>query len=172
MAFSPIFKLSVRRTLSSGEEVLVGVLAQSHQGIFFQYDDAYLARYGNLSPFTLQASTALQAAPKQPHRGLHGFFGDSLPDGWGLLLQDRVFRQHGILPMQLTAMDRLAFVGAGGAGALSYAPESDYATESQEAWNLATLGLEAQALFVRQNSVSSSLHYPPPDSYDILGTEG
>jgi serine/threonine-protein kinase HipA len=147
MSFKPIQKLSVSRTLSMGEVVPVGVIAQNRQGVFFQYDADYVNRFGNLSPFMLQASTELQRAPKQPHGGLHGVFADSLPDGWGLLLQDRVFRQHGVLPAQVTAMDRLAFVGDRGVGALAFVPESDYQTSNYDAIDLATLGLEAQAVF-------------------------
>lgn len=147
MSFKPLQKLNVTRTLSTGACVLVGVLAQNRQGVFFQYQADYLQRFGNLSPFSMQASTALQVAPAEPHAGLHGVFADSLPDGWGLLLQDRVFRQHGILPSQVTAMDRLAFVGSKGTGALTFSPESDYQTTGQEVIDLATLGLEAQAVF-------------------------
>ncbi|EMR4053841.1 type II toxin-antitoxin system HipA family toxin [Acinetobacter nosocomialis] len=147
MNFKPIQKLSVTRTLTTGEVVSVGVLAQNSQGVFFQYDTNYLSRFNNLSPFTLQTSNILQPAPKQPHTGLHGLFADSLPDGWGLLLQDRVFRQHGILPAQITAMDRLAFVGSRGMGALAFSPVSHYQTSDHDEVDLATLGLEAQALF-------------------------
>lgn len=147
MAFKPIQKLSVTRTLSTGEAVSLGVLAQNHQGVFFQYAADYLKQFGNLSPFTLLATTALQAAPKEPHSGLHGIFTDSLPDGWGLLLQDRIFRQNGILPAHVTAMDRLAFVGNRGMGALSFSPESDYQPTNLDDIDLATLGLQAQALF-------------------------
>jgi hypothetical protein len=43
MAFKPIQKLSVNRTLSTGQVVWVGTLAQNSQGIFFQYDEAYLS---------------------------------------------------------------------------------------------------------------------------------
>ncbi|WP_439653106.1 hypothetical protein [Providencia manganoxydans] len=53
MSFKPIQKLAVTRTLSSGEQVAVGVLAQNRQGVFFQYADSYLQQFGNLSPFTL-----------------------------------------------------------------------------------------------------------------------
>ena len=147
MDFKPVQKLNVMRTLATGDCVQVGVLAQNRQGVFFQYEADYLQQFGNLSPFTLQDSISLQVAPAQPHAGLHGVFADSLPDGWGLLLQDRVFRQHGILPTQVTAMDRLAFVGSKGTGALAFTPESDYQTTHQEEIDLATLGLEAQAVF-------------------------
>lgn len=43
--------------------------------------------------FVLNGAVALlEAAPRQPHHGVHGVFGGCLPDGWGLLLQDRIFR--------------------------------------------------------------------------------
>ena len=147
MSFKPLQKLSILRTLSTGERVPVGVLAQNRQGVFFQYDETYVNQFGNLSPFTLQGNTQIQAAPKHPHQGLHGVFGDSLPDGWGMLLQDRIFRQKGILPAQVTAMDRLAFVGDKGMGALSFLPVSEFSSETQTDIDVATLGLEAQNLF-------------------------
>ncbi|MEH0691005.1 type II toxin-antitoxin system HipA family toxin [Vibrio cholerae] len=147
MSFKPIQKLNVARTLTTGEMVSVGVLAQNRQGVFFQYDESYLSRFGNLSPFTLQGDVRLQQAPKEPHQGIHGVFGDSLPDGWGLLLQDRVFRQQGIIPAQVTAMDRLAFVGQQGMGALSFTPVSELSLDQRSDIDLETLGLEAQTLF-------------------------
>lgn len=147
MSFKPIQKLNVARTLTTGETVSVGVLAQNRQGVFFQYDESYLSRFGNLSPFTLQGDVRLQQAPKEPHQGIHGVFGDSLPDGWGLLLQDRVFRQQGIIPAQVTAMDRLAFVGQKGMGALSFTPVSELSLDQRSDIDLETLGLEAQTLF-------------------------
>jgi serine/threonine-protein kinase HipA len=147
MNFKPTQKLNVARTLATGEQHSVGVLAQNRQGVFFQYDEKYIKQFGNLSPFTLQAHTQLQLAPKQPHQGIHGVFGDSLPDGWGVLLQDRVFRQKGILPAQITAMDRLAFVGQQAMGALSFTPVSDFSLDTRSNIDLATIGLEAQSLF-------------------------
>ncbi|MET6760543.1 HipA N-terminal domain-containing protein [Pseudoalteromonas sp. NCIMB_1079] len=57
---------------------------------------------------------------------MHGVFSDCLPDGWGLLLQDRVFRQNNIMPNFVTAMDRLSFVGHSAMGALSFTPETHY----------------------------------------------
>lgn len=147
-AFISSRRLEVFRRLSTGTRVLVGVLAQNAQAVYFQYDSSYLTNYANLSPFSLSFDNSLQPAPSTPHHGLHGVFADSLPDGWGMLLMDRVFRQQGILPHQLTAMDRLAYVGARGGGALEFAPASDYLPSSEEARvDIAELGLQAQALF-------------------------
>lgn len=119
MQINPVKQLKVWRTFSAGNRCLVGTLAQNRQGVFFQYHADYLASFANLSPFNLRFDSTLQLGPRDPHHGLHGVFADSLPDGWGLLLMDRVFRQSGILPTQITAMDRLAFVGASALGALS-----------------------------------------------------
>lgn len=161
MSFKSIQKLNVGRTLTTGEIVSVGVLAQNRQGVFFQYDENYISRFGNLSPFTLQGGVRLQQAPKAPHQGIHGVFGDSLPDGWGLFLQDRVFRQQGILPAQVTAMDRLAFVGLQGMGALSFTPVSEFSFDQRSDIDLETLGIEAQTLFDQ-----SVLDYKDMDELD------
>lgn len=153
-AFIPIRRLEVFRRLSTGERVLVGVFAQNAQAVYFQYDPGYLTSYANLSPFSLSHDNSLQPAPSTPHQGMHGVFADSLPDGWGMLLMDRVFRQQGILPHQLTAMDRLAYIGARGEGALEYAPASDYLpTSAEPRIDIAELGLQAQALFDGQTLV-------------------
>lgn len=153
MTDSPIKKLDVWRTLSNASRCLVGVMAQNKQGVYFQYEPEYLAKFSNLSPFKLRFDGSLQLAPRTPHHGLQGVFADSLPDGWGLMLMDRLFRQSGILPSQITPMDRLAFVGDSGLGALSYEPASHLkADASSELLSIVDLGLQAQALFDGQTT--------------------
>lgn len=153
MAASPVKKLEVWRTFSDANRCWVGTLAQNAQGVFFQYQPEYLATFSSLSPFKLSFDSTLQLAPRAPHHGLHGVFADSLPDGWGLMLMDRVLRRAGILPGQITAMDRLAFVGSGALGALSYEPISELkANISPDKLNIADLGLQAQALFDGQTT--------------------
>ena len=58
-----------------------------------------------------------------PFDGLFGVFSDSLPDGWGRLLVDRLFLKNHINPAELESLDRLAVVGSSGMGALEYVPE-------------------------------------------------
>ncbi|MBE0487142.1 type II toxin-antitoxin system HipA family toxin [Marinobacter sp.] len=153
MSFAPVRQLAVWRTFSDGQRALVGGLAQNRQGVFFQYDADYLARFSPLSPFALTWDATVQLAPRDPHGGLPGVFADSLPDGWGLLLMDRVFRQQGILPAQVTPMDRLAFVGATGTGALSYTPVAEFAPVADDKLiETAELGLQAQAVFDGQTT--------------------
>lgn len=146
-------QLTVHRRLSDGQAVVVGQLAQNTRGAFFSYEDSYLSRYHSLSPFRLPFSNALTQAPRSPHRGLHGAFADSLPDGWGLLLMDRVFRRHGVELARVTPMDRLAYVGDRGIGALSYTPsfgsaDGLSADETRSALvDLSALGEEAERIF-------------------------
>src|SRR5581483_6499307 len=67
---------------------------------------------------------ALQGVfPAAAAEGLQKFHNDSLPDGWGRLLLDRSAERQGIHRGQLNPLDRLAYVGHHGMGALSYEPE-------------------------------------------------
>lgn len=150
-------KLNVHRYLSDGKQVLTGQLAQNSQHVFFQYDANYLEQYHSLSPFNLPFGPSLSVAPQRPHDGLHGVFSDSLPDGWGLLLMDRIFRQHGISPVQISAMDRLAYTGHQGMGALTYSPVLELGGADQHCHvSLATLGQQAIQLFEGQSDTVSA----------------
>ena len=53
---------------------------------------------------------------------MFGVFNDSLPDGWGRLLLDRSLSAKGIDITRITPLDRLAYVGSRGMGALVYKP--------------------------------------------------
>lgn len=137
-------KLVVKRTLSDGSKIRVGVLAENRNGTFFQYDQSYLNNHNSsLSPFALNSTSILQKAPKEPHYGIHGVFADSLPDGWGLYLMDRVFRLNGQNPKLITALERLAYVGERCFGALSYEPEISFNKASNADIDIITLGKEA-----------------------------
>ncbi len=65
---------------------------------------------------------------------------------------DRVFRQQGISPHDITPMDRLAYIGKRSVGALWYSPALDYLSvpggENEEnLTSMITLGEEAERLF-------------------------
>ena len=108
-----------------GARRTVGTLAWSlpNRTAFFQYDPAFLAAPLPLSPFKLPADA--RVLPGHPvFEGLHGLFSDSLPDGWGRKLLDRRLSSAGYDARRLTPLDRLAFVGERGMGALRYIPEN------------------------------------------------
>ena len=137
-------KINVFRIMSNGQKFRVGTLAENKQGIFFAYLPEYIEQFSNLSPFRLAFDVSVQLAPQKPHNGLHGIFADSLPDGWGLMLQDRFFEQQGISRYEVSPLQRLAFVGDKGIGALAYEPAT---YDKNQAVNLYELGLNANEVF-------------------------
>lgn len=103
-------------------EVRVGSLAQDGHAVFFEYDAAFLADPLPLSPFKLPTRPGLVEHSDRDFAGVFGVFNDSLPDGWGLLLMDREFRKRGRNPASVSPLDRLAYIGTRGMGALTYHP--------------------------------------------------
>lgn len=104
----------------------VGKIALSPQGFaVFQYDSEYLSQGFSISPFKLPLRDEVFIATATPFRGNFGVFDDSLPDGWGRLLQDRDLQAKGINPFELSVLQRLAIIGKNGRGALEYEPVDD-----------------------------------------------
>ncbi len=62
---------------------------------------------------------------------------------------DRVFRQRGMSSHRITPMDRLAYIGKRGTGALHYTPAMDSGNEDSQT-ELATLGEQAALVFEGQ----------------------
>lgn len=113
--------LRVFLRLADGDDHAVGRLAERRGRVFFEWDAE--ARRWPLSPLAMPWREGVIEGPREPFGGLLGLFADSLPDAWGTLLTDRAMRRQGENPATLTVLDRLALVGAGGAGALVYRPE-------------------------------------------------
>ncbi|MFD0700131.1 type II toxin-antitoxin system HipA family toxin [Myroides pelagicus] len=101
----------------------VGRLAIRNSTIYFEYDEAFLLSNLEISPLKLPLQTGVVELSKSPFEGLAGVFNDSLPDGWGRLLFDRLLRREGISPSVISPLDRLASVGLNGLGALVYQPD-------------------------------------------------
>lgn len=58
-----------------------------------------------------------------PHQlNLPGPVYDSLPDGWGMLLMDRMFRSRGLTTARIGPLERLAYVGSNAMGAMTFKP--------------------------------------------------
>ena len=89
----------------------------------FEYSEEWLAEGFSISPFSLPLEKKVFLPKIDPLEGLFGVFADSLPDGWGRFLVDRLMRKNGMDPQKLGNLDRLAIVGNSGMGALTYQPE-------------------------------------------------
>jgi len=121
MAHSPTELLTVYLD-SDNRRRKVGRLAFKDRRILFEYDAAFLASGIEISPIKLPLKPGVFLPDTTIFDGLFGVFNDSLPDGWGRLLLDRTVEKHGIHRRQLSPLDRLAYVGRHGMGALSYEP--------------------------------------------------
>jgi len=104
------------------DPVRVGTLAERDRRVFFEYDEGFLRSGLQLSPIHLPLRAGVFESTAAPFAGLPGVFGDSLPDGWGLLLMDRAFRQRGVSREAISPLDRLAYLGSHAMGALTYHP--------------------------------------------------
>ena len=101
----------------------VGTLALHQNRLAaFEYDSDWITDGFSISPFSLPLQKKVFMPKTDPFEGLFGVFADSLPDGWGRLLVDRLMRKKGINPYEIGNLDRLAIVGNSGMGALTYRP--------------------------------------------------
>ncbi len=110
-------------------ETSVGKLALLNQDtgqkvVAFEYDSTWLANEFSISPFSLPLEKKVFIPQLDPFKGLYGVFNDSLPDGWGRLLIDRMLLKNKINPDEMNPINRLSIVGTSGMGALSYKPEN------------------------------------------------
>jgi serine/threonine-protein kinase HipA len=102
----------------------VGRIAETPEHLLaFEYDPEWLRSGFSISPFKLPLEKRVFIAPHEPFEGNFGVFNDSLPDGWGRLLIDRMLVKNHIDPASVSILDRLAIVGSSGMGALEYKPE-------------------------------------------------
>jgi toxin-antitoxin system, toxin component, hipA family len=105
-------------------EKKVGTLALMKNNIVaFEYDSNWITNGFSISPFSLPLKKQVFIPRIDPFDGLYGVFSDSLPDGWGRLLVDRILNSQNINPREISQIDRLAIVGETGMGALSYKSE-------------------------------------------------
>ena len=112
---------------------IVGQMAVSpDQRAVFEYDAYWLKNGFSISPFYLPLKPDVFIAKQSPFNGLFGVFNDSLPDGWGNLLIDRLLLKHGTNPQSLSVIDRLSIVGKSGMGALCYEPDNSFKTVSDK----------------------------------------
>lgn len=125
-------------------DTLIGVLAKtSNNLVAFEYDDNWILNGFSISPFSLPLVKKVFIPKSEPFGGLFGVFNDSLPDGWGRLLVDRLFLREKINPVEIDNLNRLAVVENSGMGALTYKPEHRFQVAQNET-DLDKLSTECQ----------------------------
>lgn len=96
----------------------VGTMAMYKNGrAAFEYSREWINDGFSINPFSLPLERRVFIPGIEPFEGLYGVFADSLPDGWGHLLVDRLLLKKNMSPFEIDSMQRLAIVGASGMGA-------------------------------------------------------
>ena len=131
---------------------LVGTLAKTPDRVVaFEYDSEWLINGFSISPFSLPLLKKVFLPKFEPFNGLFGIFNDSLPDGWGRLLVDRLLLKNKINPNEVDNLNRLAIVQESGMGALTYMPEHKFEVLEQEA-DYDKLAIECSKILESQDS--------------------
>jgi len=113
--------------------------------IVFEYSNEAKNRGLELSSYTLPLEGNKLRRGFPPHQlGLPGPVYDALPDGWGMLLMDRLFRRRRLSPARIGPLERLAYIGNNAMGAMSFEPVLPEGQEPQEHIALDLLAAEVQ----------------------------
>jgi len=103
-----------------GKSTELGTLVDDGHHLLFAYSPQAIDAGLELSPLHLKLRHAAYGDfPAYLYR-LPGLLYDCLPDGWGMLLMERFFRQQG--QRHITPLQRLAFIGDQAMGALAFIP--------------------------------------------------
>ena len=133
-------------------DILVGTLAKTPDRVVaFEYNLDWLNNGFSISPFSLPLIKKVFIPKYDPFGGLFGVFNDSLPDGWGRLLVDRLFLKNKINPVEIDNLNRLAVVQESGMGALTYKPAHRFESENRIS-DYDILALECSKILESQNS--------------------
>jgi serine/threonine-protein kinase HipA len=110
------------RALALGTLVSTTVLT-GRPVIVFEYSPAAREKGLELARYTLPLSGPSLREIFHSTNWVPGPVYDSLPDGWGMLLMDRLFRKRGLSSARIGPLERLAYIG-NAMGAMSYMPAS------------------------------------------------
>lgn len=101
--------------------------------IAFEYSAEAMAHGLELCAYTLPLQGPSLRRDFPAHQlALPGPVYDSLPDGWGMLLMDRLFKRRGLNPARIGPLERLAYIGQNAMGAMSFEPVAEDLLVSSE----------------------------------------
>lgn len=133
-----------------GERWLWGTLVSTRAisgrpQIVFEYSNEAKSRGLELSAYTLPLEGPALRRDFAAHQlGLPGPVYDALPDGWGMLLMDRLFRRRNLNTARIGPLERLTYIGNHAMGALSFEPVAPEGQAPQTHIPLELLAAEVQ----------------------------
>lgn len=125
MAYEPVRLVQVR---AWGRDVGVVAPSTTRRGYVFEYEPAWGRSGADLAPIlmprTPRGTFTFPDLDPETWRGLPPMIADSLPDAFGNALVDAWMAREGVAREQITSLDRLAYLGRRGMGALEYEPDT------------------------------------------------
>lgn len=139
-----------------GEEI--GRLAwhESRKLAYFNYNPEFLRGTLDVAPLVASihnpmSTRAIFGETERIYQKLPSFIADSLPDTWGNQLFEQWRKQNHLTDRSVTALEKLAFIGKRGMGALEFIPEIERSTEMDKINIKALADLAKKILNDREN---------------------
>jgi len=118
----------VLKVLLWGQEI--GRLAwhDARKTSFFMYNPEFLKGTLDIAPLAASihnplSTRAIFGEAERIYQKLPSFIADSLPDAWGNMLFEQWRRDNRLTERNVTSIEKLAFIGKRGMGALEFVPE-------------------------------------------------
>lgn len=147
MVYEPVDVVEVRCWGSR-----VGALARDPTSGFyaFEYDPKWARSGIELAPIYMPTAAAVApfvfpALPVETYNRLPAMIADALPDDFGNALTTAYFANEGVRPEDITPLDRLAYLGTRGIGALEFHPTRGPRTRKATAIELSELVVAARS---------------------------
>jgi serine/threonine-protein kinase HipA len=146
MTYEPVDVVEVR---SWGSRVGAVALDERSGFYAFEYDSVWSDRGVELAPTTMPTSAArgpfiFPTLPPVTYHRLPSMIADSIPDDFGNALTTRYLANEGVRADQITPLDRLAYLGNRGLGALEFRPMRGPRTRKPTAIELSELVVAAR----------------------------
>lgn len=145
MPYSPVNVVEIEVW---GATVGAAVLDPGSGYYAFEYDPSWVRGGIELSPLHLPLSAGPRVFPTLPertYRRLPALLADSVPDRFGNALIDAYMASNGVPVSSITSLDRLAYIGRRGMGALVFKPPRGPRPDGATGYQIGNLVKEARS---------------------------
>ncbi len=136
----------------------IGTVVQDDITIFpqFSYDREFLKSGIELSPIKMPLSKQIYSFPilnEKTFHGLPGMLADSLPDKFGMKVIADYLARQGRNIEELTAVEKLCYIGKRGMGALEYVPDLGMKDVPDQSINIDDLAKLADKILLEREDI-------------------
>ena len=143
---------------------LVETGSARNRQICFYFDPIFVRSGLDIAPLraSINGIVAQKGMPIYPEKdrlygGLPSFIADSMPDHWGHLVFSQWAKAYNINMKNITALDRLAYIGRRGMGALEFMPPTSAEMETSFKVEIDQLSNLAQTMLTQAKDFKAQL---------------